>query len=65
MFDTAASYGNGEGEVIFSEALSQIENRVFLATKLPSSTQDAGRSVANNLGRLRVDNLDLIQIHGW
>ncbi|HAC18952.1 MAG TPA: hypothetical protein DCF78_10310, partial [Dehalococcoidia bacterium] len=38
-FDTAAGYGNGEGEAIFSEALSQIENRVFLATKLPPSTQ--------------------------
>ena len=63
-FDTAAGYGNGEGEAIFSEALSQIENRVFLATKLLPSTQDAGRSVANNLERLRVDNLDLIQIHG-
>jgi aryl-alcohol dehydrogenase-like predicted oxidoreductase len=63
-FDTAAGYGNGAGESIFGDALSQIDKKIFLATKLSPDNADARASVMKSLERLRVNNLDLIQIHG-
>jgi aryl-alcohol dehydrogenase-like predicted oxidoreductase len=63
-FDTAAAYGNGTGESIFGEALSQTKTDVFLASKLVPETENAADSVSNSIKRLRVDKIDLIQIHG-
>ncbi|MDP6454598.1 MAG: aldo/keto reductase [SAR202 cluster bacterium] len=63
-FDTAAGYGDGAGESIFGEALSQVDREVFLGSKLAPSVTDAQDSVARSLERLRKGALDLIQIHG-
>ena len=63
-FDTAPAYGKGVGEEIFGEALDQVEQSVFVATKvLPNETNLRG-SLEGSLKRLRRDKLELLQVHG-
>ncbi len=105
-FDTAAAYGNGEGERMYGEALEgrvtrpvdvlhaeapipdtdastvgngsqpsasqgwqppnelQSQSHLFLATKVSPSEPDTRGSVERSLRNLRVDRIDLVQIHG-
>jgi aryl-alcohol dehydrogenase-like predicted oxidoreductase len=66
--DTAASYGDGNSESIFGEALSQDGRRqkVTLATKCPWNVPGATvvESVERSLERLKTDVIDVIQLHG-
>lgn len=66
--DTAPSYGDGNSESIFGEALSSGGSRqqVTLATKCRwnGSAEDVQQSVEQSLERLRTDVIDLIQFHG-
>ena len=66
--DTAASYGDGNSESIFGEALAQDgrRQRVVLATKCRwnGTREDVIRSVGQSLARLRTDVIDVIQFHG-
>jgi aryl-alcohol dehydrogenase-like predicted oxidoreductase len=66
--DTAASYGNGNSESIFGEALAQdgYRQKVALATKCRwnVSEQAVRESVEQSLVRLRTDVIDVIQLHG-
>ena len=66
--DTAPSYGDGNSESIFGEALSLDgrRQRVTLATKCRwnGSRQDVIDSVHKSLERLRTDAIDVIQFHG-
>ena len=66
--DTAASYGDGNSEEIFGEALSSggRRDKVTLATKCPWNVP-AERVLASaeaSLRRLRTDVIDVLQLHG-
>ena len=63
--DTAPGYGAGLSETIIGEVLERLPNPYFLATKVPLGARHAvRRSLEESLGRLGVDRLDLLQIHG-
>ncbi|MGI8914164.1 MAG: aldo/keto reductase [Chloroflexota bacterium] len=60
--DTAASYG--ESEVRLGPWMERIRAQVFLATKTGDRTYAGARdSIKRSLERLRVPNVDLIQLH--
>src|SRR5919201_2779089 len=64
--DTAPSYGDGNSESIFGEALEGRRASVTLATKCAWNV-DAGavlRSLEDSLGRLRTEYVDVLQLHG-
>lgn len=63
FIDTAESYGT---EGVVGEAVAGLRDPVFLATKVsPQNFHEADlkRSVESSLRRLRVDTLDLLQLH--
>ena len=63
-FDTAADYGDGRSEEHLGRWMGEIRDRVFLSTKTGDRDGDAARrSIEASLTRLRVDNVDLIQLH--
>ena len=60
--DTAASYG--ESELRIGPWMAEHRSRFFLATKTGERTGDAARAeLERSLERLRVDAVDLIQLH--
>jgi len=60
--DTAASYGKAEDRL--GPWLAQHRNEVFLATKTGERTyQKAKEEIHRSLERMRVDHVDLIQLH--
>lgn len=73
--DTAAVYGLGHGEEIVGQAVRDMRNDVFIATKCGLVWDDRNRIVnnlhpasirrecENSLRRLGVDHIDLYQIH--
>ncbi|MEJ7843108.1 MAG: aldo/keto reductase [Rubrobacter sp.] len=61
-FDTAADYG--DSELHYGRWMSEIRDRIFLSTKTGDREGDAARrSIESSLQRLRVDSVDLIQLH--
>jgi aryl-alcohol dehydrogenase-like predicted oxidoreductase len=61
-FDTAAGYG--ESEVRLGAWMPRIRERIFLASKTGDrAATDAYDSIRRSLERLRVERLDLIQLH--
>ena len=61
-FDTAADYG--DSELHYGRWMAEIRDRIFLSTKTGDREGDAARrSIENSLERLRVDSVDLIQLH--
>ncbi len=63
-FDTAADYGDGRSEEHLGRWMDGIRDRIFLSTKTGKREGDAARrSIEASLERLRVDNVDLIQLH--
>lgn len=63
FIDTAESYGT---ESIVAEAIAGIRERVFLATKISAQNfrrEAVRRSIESCLLRLRVDAIDLLQLH--
>lgn len=61
-FDTAAGYG--DSELHLGRWMGRIRNRIFLATKTGDRTAGgAYDSTRRSLERLRVDRVDLIQLH--
>lgn len=61
-FDVAASYG--DAELRMGPWMPKIRNQIFLATKTGDRDRDsAKKSIERSLERLRVDNVDLIQLH--
>ena len=61
-FDTAADYG--ESELHYGRWMPEIRDRIFLSTKTGDREGDAARrSIERSLERLRVDRVDLIQLH--
>ncbi len=64
--DTAPSYGDGNSERIFGQALQGRRESVVLATKCPWSgdAESVLRSLSGSLERLRTDWVDIVQFHG-
>jgi aryl-alcohol dehydrogenase-like predicted oxidoreductase len=61
-FDVAASYG--DAELRLGPWMSQIRDRIFLATKTGQRDRDsAAREIEASLQRLRTDRVDLLQLH--
>jgi aryl-alcohol dehydrogenase-like predicted oxidoreductase len=61
-FDTAAGYG--DSELHLGRWMPEIRDRIFLATKTGDrAAGDAFESIRRSLERLRVDSVDLIQLH--
>lgn len=65
-FDTAEVYGNGHSERIIAEALSDVRDRVVLASKVFSNHLKYDQVIAacnRSLKNLKTDHIDLYQIH--
>jgi aryl-alcohol dehydrogenase-like predicted oxidoreductase len=61
-FDVAAGYG--DAELHLGRWMPEIRDRIFLATKTGDrAADDAYDSIVRSLERLRVDEVDLIQLH--
>jgi aryl-alcohol dehydrogenase-like predicted oxidoreductase len=61
-FDVAADYG--EAELRLGPWMSQIRDRIFLATKTGlRDRESAWRQINESLGRLQTDQVDLLQLH--
>lgn len=65
-FDTAPSYGDGNSERIFGEALRGQRDTITLATKCrwDGDADSVLRSLDESLARLRTDHVDVLQLHG-
>ncbi|MBT4125236.1 MAG: aldo/keto reductase [Chloroflexi bacterium] len=68
-FDTAAAYGTGESEKIFGEGLSAAgissqRDDLYIATKVSHNEANPRESIEKSLKNLRLDSLDLVQVHG-
>ena len=68
-FDTAAAYGTGESEKIFGEGLSSAgissqRDDLYIATKVSHKEANPRESIENSLKNLRLETLDLVQVHG-
>ena len=61
-FDTAADYG--DSELQYGRWMGEIRDRIFLSTKTGLREKDAAkRRIHASLERLRVDDVDLLQLH--
>ena len=61
-FDTAADYG--DSELQYGRWMPEIRDRIFLSTKTGLREKDAAkRQIEDSLERLRVDDVDLLQLH--
>ena len=61
-FDTAADYG--DSELHYGRWMGEIRERIFLSTKTGLREKVAAkRQIHASLERLRVDNVDLLQLH--
>ena len=61
-FDVAADYG--DAELRLGPWMSQVRNRIFLATKTGHRDEEsAWRQINDSLRRLQVDHVDLLQLH--
>jgi aryl-alcohol dehydrogenase-like predicted oxidoreductase len=67
LIDTAEIYGGGKSETLVGEALRDFERKeYFVATKLAGFNASASRvrkSLTNSLKRLKLDHVDLYQVH--
>ncbi len=61
-FDTAPDYG--DSELHYGRWMPEIRERIFLSTKIEEHDRDgAWRNINASLERLRVEKVDLIQLH--
>lgn len=61
-FDTAASYG--DAELRMGPVISRVRKDIFLATKTGERTKDTAKAeIHRSLERMRVDSVDLLQLH--
>lgn len=68
--DTASKYGNGKSEEALGWLLPELDQRPYVSTKVMLDTANlddiAGqveRSTHESLGRLKLDSVDLLQLH--
>ncbi len=63
--DTAYAYGDGKSESRVGQVMAARRKEVWLATKIPDRTRDGYmRRLEGSLKRLRVDQVDLVHMHG-
>lgn len=63
-FDNAHSYGNGRSEEVYGKVLPAFRKQVFITTKSTKRTRAEAEAELNlSLKRLRVDYVDLWQVH--
>ena len=69
-FDTAPSYGDGRSEANLGRVLEELRPEVTVATKVRISIEDMDdlqgaveRSLEASLRRLRMDSVDVLQLH--
>ncbi|MDN4522932.1 aldo/keto reductase [Fictibacillus fluitans] len=61
-FDTAADYG--DAEVRLGPIISEVRNEIFLATKTGQRTKEKAKAeIYRSLERMKVDSVDLLQLH--
>lgn len=80
FIDTALVYGNGHSEQLVGEVLHDRSERIYVATKVPPMNykwpargalneafpkDHIVRCVDRSLANLKVDRLDLVQLHVW
>src|SRR5487761_871343 len=76
FFDTANVYSDGRSEEIVGEFLKNHRDEIVIATKVRQSVGEGPndsslsrlhilREVEKSLGRLKIDRIDLYQIHRW
>ena len=70
FFDTAASYGDGASETNLGRALSGNTDGIVVSTKVGIRQSDSNnvagaveRSINDSLARLKLDHVDLLQLH--
>ena len=64
LIDTASVYGNAESVIGDIVRASNARNKIFLATKIEVRSAKAGADeYQRSLQRLRVENVDLLQLH--
>jgi aryl-alcohol dehydrogenase-like predicted oxidoreductase len=64
LIDTASTYGNAESVIGNILVQSAVRERIFLATKIEVRPAKAGEEeFKRSLQRLRVDKVDLLQLH--
>jgi aryl-alcohol dehydrogenase-like predicted oxidoreductase len=70
FFDTAASYGDGASETNLGRALAGNTDGIVVSTKVGLSNEDlsdiagaVSRSLDASLARLRLDHVDILQLH--
>ena len=66
LLDTAPVYGEGKSELVTGRAIKGVDADVCLATKLvpgKTSGDEVRKTAKESLKRLRVDALDLLQVH--
>ncbi len=66
FFDTAEGYGGGHSEKIVAQALKDVRNEIYIATKLGAGNmakEKVAEACENSLTRLETDHIDLYQIH--
>lgn len=66
LFDSAEGYGNGKSEELIGRALSDVRDRIVIATKVSSShlaPDDLRQACERSLRALRTDRIDLYQLH--
>ena len=63
MIDTAWVYAKGKSEEIIGEAIKGNRERVFIATKCLPRPERVREQLEDSLRRLRVDYVDLYQVH--
>ena len=62
FFDTANAYTDSEKKI--GEALSDVRDRIVIATKTAAKDADTAKAhVLNSLKMLRTDHIDIVQLH--
>ena len=80
FIDTALGYGNGHSERLIGQFLGERKERIYLATKVPPenlswpargtleeafSREHIVKCVESSLNNLKVERIDLLQLHVW
>ncbi len=66
LIDTAEMYGNGNAEKLVGEAVKDIRDEVFIATKVSPQHfghEDVLKACEGSIGRMGVKYIDLYQLH--
>ena len=67
LVDTSPIYGNGLSEEILKQPLSEMRDRIYLATKYypqdHHTDKDVYKSIDLSLSRMGIETIDLLQIH--